>query len=777
MFNRLLPLALFPLLAAAFPVEAQIILHNPAEIIRTGEPVVISRIDYEKKFPPQQTGDIPLLTLPGGTPVASQTDDLDGDGHWDELAFEVNIGALQTVVLDAGWVTPEKAPRFDRKTQVYLARENPDGTFTEVTRANAPPGLAGFPTKYQAEGVGWENDRIAFRVYFDCRNAKDLFGKRLPGLILQKAGAPGQPGYHELAPWGMDILHCGSSLGAGGLALVENDSLYRLGSTPGYRYVKIADGPVRAIFELRYSGWEVAGHTYHATERITLWAGKYGFESEVTAGDFTGVRQLATGITTTKLDGQPVEFKAGRDYTVLMTHGRQSLNNDILAMAVMAPSKETVGTGRTSDIDFYQRGYQTVPAKSFSQVVSGTAYLSQTLRSGTPSVHRFYAMWGLEDPKWNDPANVEEYLKSEAEKLSNPLTINLLGNTHPTVDNRRVFKKSYIRKAMLTAAFWQLDHPKHEPNHWANGAFYAGVMAAWETTGSKKLYRAMMDLGRSTGWKPADRLHHADDYAICQTYIDLYRLEKNPEMIGPTIDSLNKMMSIPYPTGGIRKICWWWCDALFMAPPALVKLGETLHDDRYIQFSDSLFRQTFNLLWNPADSLFARDLGYVWGYGDIDRKESNGKRIYWSRGNSWVMGGLARILQELPHGDPRRGFYVDLFRTMAKRISELQQPDGLWRSSLLDPDAYPGGEASGSGFYCYAMAWGINNGLLDRKTYLPVVKKAWIGLNTLLTPEGFVGWVQPVGADPQKDFSPVSWEVYGTGAFLLAGSEVGRLKK
>jgi unsaturated rhamnogalacturonyl hydrolase len=129
----------------------------------------------------------------------------------------------------------------------------------------------------------------------------------------------------------------------------------------------------------------------------------------------------------------------------------------------------------------------------------------------------------------------------------------------------------------------------------------------------------------------------------------------------------------------------------------------------------------------------------------------------------------------LPADYANRSFYEKQFREMAARIAPLQQADGLWRASLLDPEAYPGGEASGSGFYCYALAWGINNGLLDKQTYLPVVKKAWIGLNSLIQPDGRVGWCQPIGADPKKNFSAESWEVYGTGAFLLAGSEVIKL--
>ncbi|MEI6244614.1 MAG: glycoside hydrolase family 88 protein, partial [Acidobacteriota bacterium] len=173
---------------------------------------------------------------------------------------------------------------------------------------------------------------------------------------------------------------------------------------------------------------------------------------------------------------------------------------------------------------------------------------------------------------------------------------------------------------------------------------------------------------------------------------------------------------------------------------------------------------------------FSRDDTYLINAAGDGKREANGRRVFWSRGNGWVMGGLVRLLKELPANYPKRAFYVSLYKEMAARVIQLQQPDGLWRSSLLDPDAYPGGEASGSGFYTYALAWGINTGVLDAKTYAPAVRKAWTGMTSLLQPDGHVGWVQPIGQDPRRDFSPESWEVYGTGAFLLAGSEVIKLK-
>jgi rhamnogalacturonyl hydrolase YesR len=753
---------------SGFPQKSSFYLKNELAAARAGEPVVLSRADFENRYGPGKPGEVPVLKLAGGQQIHIQTDDLDCDGKWDELAFTVNIEGNSSLRIEAAWAAKDKAPVYEKRTQVYLGKENKDGSFSEVTRAEAPRGLDGFPTLYQSEGVGWENDKMAFRVYFDCRNVKDLFGKLKPELILNKAGTPELGDYHVLAPWGMDILHCGSSLGAGGLALVEDDSLFRLGSTPVYQYIKITEGPVRTIFELRYRDWEVMGKKYEAVERITLWVGKYWFRSEVTVREFSGQKQLATGIVTTKLDHDPVHFQANPDYTAILTHGKQSLNNDILAMAVMAPTREVAGIGRTSNTDFYKLGYQTVPAKSFSQIISETFYLSQRITSDTPSTHYFFAMWGLENPAWKGAENVKEYICKEAEKLSTPLTIESLRN-------EKIFKKSTIKKSMNAAALWQLEHPKHELDDWTNGAFYAGIMAAYETVHSNKLYQAMIDMGETNGWKPGKRLHHADDYAICQTYIDLYRLEKDRKMIQPMIDSINKWIATPYATGGIRKICWWWCDALFMAPPVLVKLGLTLGNKSYLDLNDRLFRETVELLWNEEESLFARDLNYVWGYATKDLKEANGKKVFWSRGNGWVMGGLTRILKELPLDYPNRGYYLDIYKKMAKRVASLQLEDGLWRASLLDPGSYPGGEASGSGFYCYALAWGINNGILDRATYLPVVRKAWTGLNFLITGEGYVGWVQPIGADPQKNFSPASWELYGTGAFLLAGSEVIKL--
>jgi unsaturated rhamnogalacturonyl hydrolase len=338
-----------------------------------------------------------------------------------------------------------------------------------------------------------------------------------------------------------------------------------------------------------------------------------------------------------------------------------------------------------------------------------------------------------------------------------------------------VFKKKFIRDRMLKVADWQLKNPLHEPNDWTNGAFYAGIFAAYRTTRSPVIMSALLELGAKTGWKPGRRFDHADDIVINQTYIDVYRLKKDRTMLQPTIDVAKRLGSEKSVEAEKHGITWWWCDALFMAPPTLAKLSRTTGEKSYLALNDKLFQETYDLLYDKEEHLFARDAGYLINTKGEGKREANGKKIFWSRGNGWVMGGLARLMSELPKNYPKYNFYKELYIQMAERIITLQQADGLWRSSLLDPGSYPGGEASGTGFYAYALAWGINNKILDKKKYLPVVKKAWTGLNTLVHADGKVGWTQPIGADPRKNFTAESWEVYGAGAYLLAGSEVIKL--
>ena len=356
------------------------------------------------------------------------------------------------------------------------------------------------------------------------------------------------------------------------------------------------------------------------------------------------------------------------------------------------------------------------------------------------------------------------------------LLVLLFSLTAP-VRSTDLFQRKEVEKRMILVARWQLANPKHELYDWTNGAFYAGVFAAYETTRSKEIWNALMVMGEKNSWGPGKRFDHADDIVINQTYLDMYRITKDKKMLQPTIDVVARIRSEESREAEKNGIIWWWCDALFMAPPTLAKLAAITGDPTYLELNDKFFKETYDRLYDEDERLYARDASYLIDEKGGGKREANGKKVFWSRGNGWVAGGLVRLLKELPEKHSTRAFYVKQYTDIMDRVAGLQQADGLWRSSLLDPDSYPGGEASGTGFYIYAMAWGVNNKVLDRRKFLPVIKKAWARLNTLLHPDGKVGWTQPIGADPRRNFDADSWEVYGAGAYLLAGSEVVKLPR
>jgi rhamnogalacturonyl hydrolase YesR len=333
---------------------------------------------------------------------------------------------------------------------------------------------------------------------------------------------------------------------------------------------------------------------------------------------------------------------------------------------------------------------------------------------------------------------------------------------------------SSVLATLKKVADWQLlQPPKYPPDDWTYGAFYAGVTALSEVADDPKYHNAMIEMGSRQLWKPGSRVFHADDQCVGQTYLDLYLQHRDPAMLDPIQREFNYILDHPR-TNDLAMTThastgrWSWCDALFMAPPAWVRLFNATGDTRYLDFMDREWHVTSDYLYDPQEHLFYRDSHY------FNQREPNGKKVFWSRGNGWVIAGLARVLQNLPPEYPDRPFFEGQFKEMAARIASLQQPDGLWHSSLLDADAYPLKETSGSSFYTFALAWGINRGILNRADYEPAVRKAWGALVQCIAPEGKLEYVQPVGADPKR-FDPAHSEAFGAGALLLAGSEVYRM--
>jgi rhamnogalacturonyl hydrolase YesR len=340
------------------------------------------------------------------------------------------------------------------------------------------------------------------------------------------------------------------------------------------------------------------------------------------------------------------------------------------------------------------------------------------------------------------------------------------------------FPTEITQKAVLTTmkrvANWQLANASaHRATDWTQGAYYAGMMALASISNDPKYHGAMMEMGRKNDWKPSTDLpYHADNHCVLQTYLELYLQHHDPRMLEPAKQRCDQIMATPPRDENDLEFTkpqaqekWVWCDALFMSPPVWARLTAATGDKKYLDFMNQRWWWTSDHLYDKQEHLYYRDDRF------LSKREANGKKVFWCRGNGWVMGALVRVLQYMPADYPDRPRYVAQFKEMAARLVDLQGEDGLWRASLLDPKSFPAPETSGSGFMLYGLAWGVNQKILSRADYEPAIRKAWQGLLRCVDAEGRLGFVQPIGTNPVT-LNATDTEVYGVGAFLLAGSEI-----
>jgi rhamnogalacturonyl hydrolase YesR len=307
--------------------------------------------------------------------------------------------------------------------------------------------------------------------------------------------------------------------------------------------------------------------------------------------------------------------------------------------------------------------------------------------------------------------------------------------------------------------------------NWIAATFLIGLgrlARVSETSGGGAYTREVAEhfnFGLLGAWSPHNMMD-ADNVAIGELYEELYARSGEPGEIAPLRQRLDYQLALletPPPPG---KLVWWWCDALFMAPPVFARLTAQTGDGRYLRAMDAQWWHVYDRLWSPEHKLFFRDERFK------TRKTRGGKPLFWSRGNGWVAGGLARLLDTLPADHPSRPRYEKVFRELMDSVSRVQRrEDGLWTASLLDPDDPSGPETTGAALFAYAMAWGINHGVLDRRTYLPRAGRAWSGLAAKVQPNGLLGYAQRAGDQPVPS-APDDHALYGTGAFLLAGVEM-----
>lgn len=431
---------------------------------------------------------------------------------------------------------------------------------------------------------------------------------------------------------------------------------------------------------------------------------------------------------------------------------------------------------------------------------ANTVYLSR------PTANVFeIEKWSLKMEQFRKVANVTE--KSEKDNIL-PQAITIPGNKEPILywcynynysnskdylssvrTNQRfdgfdaTFNKNSIIEVATAVADWQIRAYKENPftsgvaRGWRSGVLYNGFFD-WaelyeQITGDSKYFNFMKSIFTREYWAVGNRVYNADDICVSQAYLDMYRKYQDESMLIPTLARTSWIIENE-PSSNIdntkgKSDRWWWCDALYMAPAVYTRLYSLTKNEKFIKFADKEFKACYEQLYDPKEQLFFRDSKY------LNSKERNGEKVFWGRGNGWVLGGLVEMLKTMPREDNTyRPFYVQLYKEMCARVAKLQSPNGFWHASMLDTETFSDPETSSTTLFTYALAYGINEGYLSSNEYLPVVKKGWKAITSSVDTEGKLGWVQPVGQAPKR-IEKSSTQLYGVGGLLMTACEIYRL--
>ena len=323
---------------------------------------------------------------------------------------------------------------------------------------------------------------------------------------------------------------------------------------------------------------------------------------------------------------------------------------------------------------------------------------------------------------------------------------------------------------------------EYESNLWTRAYYYEGLIDLWKIDPQQRYLDYALEWGNKHEWGLRNSAEgwmtrNADNQCAGQTYLFLY--EQDPAKPTHYIENIKRSVDSMMVTNKIDD--WNWIDAIQMAMPIFAQLGNITGDTAYYNraydmYMYSKLQHGENGLYNPEDQLWWRDADF-----DPPYTEPNGEDCYWSRGNGWVVVAMARMLDLLPQNELHRNEYETMLVEMCEALKKVQREDGYWNVSLHDPDNYGGKELTGTSMFIYGMAYGVNNGLLDRAEYAPVIYKAWNAMvSESLHPNGFLGYVQGTGKEP-KEAQPVTYERepdfddYGLGAFLMAGAEIYKM--
>ena len=397
-------------------VSTTVQIANPATIARVDELIVLKQQEIAK-----QLSSIPkfIAVTHAGKQLPVQHVDTDLDGSWDEVVFLYSFKANEKASFTISAAAAGNSAGIEQRAHVRMRKKNADDSFAPSIISETMP-LRNPPTDfskqplpmYLTEGPAWENDKVAFRLYFDMRNNKDIYAKTTSKMMMDTVGVNHKVSYHNLADWGMDVLHVVKSLGAGALALSVprrgmEDTLIRLGGRDITKtvYQQVADGPLLARFTVTYD-WVINDKPVQVKEEIGVWGGQYFYDSKVTVKGAPAGTKLVTGIA----DFYENTFETINDgnAVIAFSYGKQSENKDNLGLGILVDRKTFA---KADSIN-----------KSNTDI-NETYIVSQNITGDKPLYYRFYSGWERTDKRFTTFQLFKDFLKEEAVKYSQPVQI------------------------------------------------------------------------------------------------------------------------------------------------------------------------------------------------------------------------------------------------------------------------------------------------------------------------------------------------------------------
>ena len=772
---------------------ARLTLSNPSEFERPDE---VTRIDLAR------LGLLPvdvrqLSVLESGSQMASQLVDDDGDGEPDALAFAADFGPAQartfTILNSEAAPTPFKqraqAEISIRKGGEWQDRKYIGGQFVNVSELVAPPQHTDHSEYIRYEGPGIESDLIGYRVYLDWRNGFDIFGKKVPDMVLQDVGQDGFASYHEPAEWGMDVLKVGDAAGMGGYGFWDGQKLLRVEDVQ-QRSVRILDnGPVYAQLEILYEGWKTGETNTDLSARLAMQAGSRLVHARLHSSEELG--NVAVGIVkhpgTTLIEGS-VDI-SGHAWTYVASWGKQSLADDHLGMMAL-----------------FKRQDLRLQAEDEHNYVSVLQPRNGKLE------YYFGAVWEQEP---NGIATEEAFralLEKEAEKLTMPPRQELETEHSRSVTDRDIDADSALELSR------RLAHSEIERNgsDLSFGGFdsVSNRDAAWRyTTGL--LTQSLDDLSLAGGGDEfaAWARQTIDSYVTSEGDIRTYKPEEF------NIDQINsgKMLLRLYErTGDVKYLkaadrlraqlknhprtsegAFWhkekypwqlWLDGVYMGMPFLAHHAVISGDDTGLEEAVNEFLLSRKYLRDAKSGLYyhAWDEKKQQDWADL---ETGLSRYFWSRGIGWYAMALVDVLDFIP--EERE----DLRKPLVENITELAETLVAFRTDkgwlqITDMPHAPGNypEASGSSMFVYMLAKAVNEGYLGPEyreqaasAYADIVRQfilveadGEVSLSSVCRVAGLGygrdGSYRYYMSEPVVDNDPK-----GTAPFIMAGIQVSRM--